>query len=56
MSMDDNRKIEDKRRDDARTGRNDNGYPPCGYCGNRALQLIGRCFTCTTCGETTGCG
>ncbi len=28
----------------------------CSCCGNFSLTRSGSCFTCTTCGETTGCG
>jgi len=33
------------------------GYsgPPCGKCGNLTVRA-GTCFTCTSCGATTGCG
>ena len=28
---------------------------PCAFCGG-ATQRAGTCFTCQSCGETTGCG
>lgn len=31
------------------------GGQPCGFCGG-ATARAGTCFTCQSCGETTGCG
>jgi hypothetical protein len=29
--------------------------PDCGFCGD-TTQRTGSCFTCVSCGQTTGCG
>lgn len=33
----------------------DEATPPCGFCG-AIMRPTGACFTCPSCGETTGCG